>query len=280
MKKWKIVVFLAVVAVAILAAVLSFNLKSSENPVENSPKQVSNEKKGPKAVTRKLRNAKIIPVKQRIEQAKAKKQNRKKPAFALDDDDEANLNEEQRRTIEAIRAALDDNSRKTVLKLVQKLQASDEWPDGIPKSIKMAAIEALGWFGSSCLPEIAGFLGDADSEVVQSAIEMYEEALSDFELSDRERAQILIQAAKVVNDPDAMDSMLFELNNMRPSVIVETIKTLWTEGNAATKQVLPDSIEMVTGEEGVTTPEKLDEWYKENPDDEDAEDFYGGTKET
>ena len=78
---------------------------------------------------------------------------KKKPTFALDDDDEANLTAAQRSLIEAIRAALDDNNRKEVLKLVQRLQKSPEWPDGIPKSIKLAAIEALGWFGSSCLPE-------------------------------------------------------------------------------------------------------------------------------
>ena len=77
-----------------------------------------------------------------------------KPSFAIDDDDESQLNEEQRKANEAIRDALADNDKPRVLKLVQKMQSSDEWPDGIPKSIKMAAIEALGWFGVSCLPEI------------------------------------------------------------------------------------------------------------------------------
>lgn len=203
---------------------------------------------------------------------------KKKPTFALDDDDEANLNEEQRRTIMAIRAALDNNDRKTVLRLVQKLQKSDEWPDGIPKSIKMAAIEALGWFGAGCLPELAGFLADSDGEVVQSAIERYEEMLSDFDLSDRERSEILVQASKVIDDADAIDSMMFELNNMRHSVAVETIKRLMVEGNNATQSVLPDNIEFYTGEEGINSPEKLDEWLNSNPDDEDDEEFYGGSK--
>ena len=45
---------------------------------------------------------------------------KKKPTFTLDDDDEANLNEEQRKLIQAIRDALDDNDKKTVLKLVRK----------------------------------------------------------------------------------------------------------------------------------------------------------------
>ena len=204
---------------------------------------------------------------------------RGKPAFALDDDDESNLTEVQRSLIEAIRAALDAENKDEVLKLVQRLQKSPEWPDGIPKSIKMAAIEALGWFGASCLPELAGFLADGDEEVVQAAVDKYEEMLSDFDLSARERSEILIQASKVINDADAIDSMLFELNHMPNSIAVETIKRLMIEGNTATKQVLPENVEFFTGEENMNTFEKLDEWLKENPDDEDDEEFYGGSKE-
>jgi len=205
------------------------------------------------------------------------KVSRGKPAFVLDDDDEANLTEVQRQLIEAIRAALDEENKKEVLRLVQRLQKSPEWPDGIPKSIKMAAIEALGWFGASCLPELAGFLADADAEVVQSAIDKYEEMLSDFDLSDRERADILVQASKIITDADALDTMMSELNNMRHSVAIETIKRLMVEGNAAAKSVLPENVEFVTGEEDLNSPEKLDEWLKQNPDDEDDEEFYGGS---
>ena len=206
-----------------------------------------------------------------------KKVKREKPAFVLDDDDESNLTEAQRSIIEAIRAALDDNNKKEVLKLVQKLQKSPEWPDGIPKSIKMAAIEALGWFGASCLSELAGFLADGDPEVVESAVDKYSEMLSDIELSDYERSNILVAASKIIDDPDAMESMLFELNNMRHSVAIDTIKKLMAEGNAATKSVLPDNVEFFTGEANMDSPEKLDEWLKQNPDDEGDEEFYGGS---
>ena len=30
-----------------------------------------------------------------------------------------------------------------------------------------------------------------------------------------------------------------------------------------------------TGEDDITTPEQLDKWLKDNPDDEDDEEFYG-----
>lgn len=208
----------------------------------------------------------------------AEEAGREKPTFDIDAEDEARLNEEQRRTIAAIRAALDENSKMTVLKLVQKLQASDEWPDGIPKSIKMAAIEALGWFGSSSLPELSGFLGDPDAEVVQAAVDKYSEMLNDVELSDYERAEILIAASQVINDAEAMDMMLFALNDMRHSVAADTMKTLMQVGTAATKEVLPVNIEFVTCEEGITTPEQIDKWLEENPDDEGDDEFYGKAK--
>ena len=283
MKNRKLTIFL-ICLIGLLGA-LSFIFFSftSPDPQENEipdKKQIV-EKKG-KAVTRK---AKLRPSRKtgRITTHEGvtgtKVGVREKPRFELDEDDEAKLNDEQRKTINAIRAALDNDDRKEVLRLVQMLQKSEEWPDGIPKSIKMAAIEALGWFGSSCLPELAGFLGDSDEEVVQSAIERYEEMLSDFDLSDRERSKILVQASKVIEDSEAMDLMLFELNNMRHSIAIETIKQLMAEGGAATQSVLPENVENYTGEEGMNTPEKLDKWLEENPDDEDDEEFYGGSKD-
>ena len=218
--------------------------------------------------------------KQLAEVAGKKTVEREKPTFALDDDDEAKLNEEQRKTIEAIRAALDAEDRPRVLKLVQTLQKSDEWPDGIPKSIKMAAIQALGWFGVSCLPEIAGFLADKDSEVVASATEKFEECLSDPHLSDRERSAILIEASKVIEDPEAMDMMLFYLNDMRHSVAVATIKVLMSGGNEATQAALPANIEFFTGDDTIKSGKDLDDWLKRYPDDEGDEEFYGGLKGT
>ena len=274
LKSWKIGALVGMAGVLCVVGYLSFSSDSGKKPAkEENPVEVTDGKNARRNERKKRAKGRRNEVARTGEAKEAKK----KPTFALDDDDEAKLNAEQRKMIEAIRAALDAEDRPRVLKLVQALQASDEWPDGIPKSIKMAAIEALGWFGSSCLPEIAGFLGDSDSEVVQSAIEKYEEALSDFDLSDRERSTILIEASKVINDADAMDSMLFELNNMRHSVAVATLKELMVSGNAATKSALPDNIAFYIGEENITTPEQLDQWLKENPDDEDDEAFYGGT---
>lgn len=272
-KSWKIGALLGIAGMLCVVIFMSLNRESDPKTNDNENSVVKDEGKRPR------RNVSKKKVKKRRDPAKQASDSKDKPIFALDDDDEAKLNAEQRKMIEAIRAALEDEDRARVLKLVQALQASKEWPDGIPKSIKMAAIDALGWFGSSCLPEIAGFLGDGDPEVVQSAIDKFEEALADVDLSDRERAKILLEAAKVIDDEDTMDSMLFELNNMRHSVAIATMKQLMETGTPATKAVLQENIDLYTGEEDLTTPEQLDEWLRENPDDEDDEEFYNPPKD-
>jgi hypothetical protein len=270
MKNVKTLVALCVTVALAVGVYFVFQLQN-ETKVENN--EASEEIKP----TKKARTNRVTRVSKNGGTAIAEKAVKKaKPTFDLEDDEESKMTDEQRQLIEAIRDALDANDKTKVLKLVEKLQTSEEWPDGIPKAIKMAAIDALGWFGASGLPEIAGFLADADGDVVQAAIDKYGEALSDFDLSDFERSDVLLQAVKVITDSDAVDSMMFEINNMRHSVAVATLKDLMASENPAVKEHLQEAIDLYTSEEDITTPEQLDDWLEENPDDEWDESFYGG----
>lgn len=193
-------------------------------------------------------------------------------------EEEKGLTAEMKKVLRFFREVSDSENKHEVIRMVQELQKSKDWPNSVPKVVRLAAIEALGWFGSSCLPEAVGFLADVDEEVVACAMSQFEEAVGDLEKSDRERAEILVLASQIVTDSDAMDFMLMELNNMRNSVAAETVKQLWLNGNMTTQKLLLGAIESVTGEEGIDTPEKLDAWLVENPDDEEDEEFYGGIK--
>ena len=230
-----------------------------------------------KMMLQKLKNGKIT---QKLVIA-AKSQDvalsKEKPQAELSDEQEAALTELQRQLLMDIRAALDSNDRKALLKLVQRMQASDEWPDGIPVAIRRAAIQALGWFGSGCVPEIAGFLNDPEPEILNTALEQFQNALMDVTLSDREISAFLIAAAKTVTDRMAMDMMMMGLNSMRHSVAVSTMIAIMGSGNATAKTALPDGVSFYTCEDGLDTPEKLNAWLKENPDNEYDEEFYGGT---
>ncbi len=165
-----------------------------------------------------------------------------------------------------------------MLKIVQNLQKSKDWPKNIPLAIRREALEAASWFGIDALPEVAGFLADDNEEIRSDAINAYDNTLIEAN-GDREKSLIVTSAATVINDTDAMDSMLMSLNEMRPSVAVETIKTIWTTGTDEAKAALKEAVEFLTGEENIDTPEKLDQWYNDpsgdNKDGEDAEEMYG-----
>lgn len=203
---------------------------------------------------------------------------RTRPTMDIGDEDEAKLTVLQKELLNEIRKAMEEEDRARVMRLIQRLQKSPEWPDGVPNAIKKAAIDALGWFGGDCLPEIAGFLMDADEEILTEAAEIMENRLMDAN-GDAEISEIIIAASKMINDAEAMESILMELSNMRNSRIVSTIKEVWKSGTPAAKKALPDAIEFATGEENLSTPEQLDAWYNDpsgdNLDGEDAEDLYG-----
>lgn len=227
------------------------------------------------------RNSGIRNIRKSIGQLRAADENsssmRVKPDLELDADEEAALNAEQRQMLVAIREALDAEDATATVRLARKLQSSKQWPDGIPSALRRSSIEALGWFGVNCLPEIAGFLVDADADIFQVAVEQYETAMSDSALSDRERAEILIAACKIINDVSSVESLMMELNNMRHSVGVDTLIKLMQDGSPAAKSVLPENIEFFTGEEGIDSAEKLKSWLVENPDDETDDETYGGS---
>ena len=274
--KNKTKMILSIVGVVVIAfvAVLIIPSLSSEKH-EGEAKEISvKSKKGGKGAKRvgktrrervKSKTAKTVSTEQRKSTAKTTTY----VLQSIDDDELSKLSKEQKKLLQDIQNALDNDDRKSIIRLVQELQLSTDWPDNIPSSIKIAAVDALGWFGASCLPEIAGFLADSNEEVRESAIEKYDESLSDTDLNDIDRSSILVMASRVVTDSDAMDSMMFALNDMRNSVAVDTIKQLMEVGNEATRSVLQENIDFFTGEEGLDTPEKLEKWLAENPDDED-----------
>lgn len=274
MRNWRTILLFAVAmalgALSMLAFVNGRKPKQeAETLVSRSSRDIAEAKRNaiPAKGPRKVRRAEVA--------VQAVKQ---KPTMDIGDDEEARLTEEQRQLLAEIRAALDADNRKTMIRLVTKMQMSDEWPDGIPVAIRKAAIAALGWFGHDAAPEIAGFLQDGNEEVLESAIDAFESALFEAD-GDEEIAQILIAAAKTVQDVEAMDSFLMSLNDMRPSRAVETVKVIWESGTDAAKQALPEAVEFYTGQEGITTPEQLDQWYNdpsgENCDEPDAEAVYG-----
>lgn len=199
---------------------------------------------------------------------------RQPPKFEIESADEEKLSVLQRKLLEEIRAALRDDDYKTLMRLVHKMQTSDEWPDGVPNSIKKAALEALGWYGSKCLAEIVPFLADSNPEIVADAVSQWEDAIAECD-SDREISAQVKLASRVVVEADSVESILSEVMNMRHSVAVETFKDVLANGNEAAKAKVIEQIADYTDDSTITTVEQLDEWLEKNPDDPGDEEMYG-----
>lgn len=213
------------------------------------------------------------------------------PKFDIGASEEAKLTEAQAKLLAEIRAALKADKKKEIVRLIRKLQAMEEWPDGIPKPIKLAALEALGWCGASGIPELLGFLGDADPSIVSTAADYWEDAIAECDhdvdktLSDGTFEEGLAthvkNASKVIYDAEVMESVLEEINSgMRHSVAVETIKQILESGNDVAKKQVMNTIEELTDDSSIKTAEQLDEWLKNNPDDSDDNIMYGGDDDT
>ena len=272
MKNLKVILLLVGVAVLSAALVVVF-FSGEETPRDKGEslrisRTIRNGAKERKTADRlKNRKAKAVPVATQVA--------RPRPTFQIEKKDDEALSAAQRALLEEIRAALRADDYKTLMRLVRKMQSSNEWPDGIPNSIKKAALEALGWYGSKCLPEIVPFLADSNPEIVANAVNQWEDAIAECD-SDREVSEQVKLASRVIVDKESVESILVETMNMRHSVAVETFKDVLANGNEQAKAKVLEQIADFTDDSTITTAEQLDEWLKKNPDDPGDEEMYGG----
>lgn len=276
---------LAAVGLAVAGAVMWLSRASSEGELPAGAPHAA----GKPAVKAEARRAGSRRVR---EGARGREESdKKRPDFSdASSDDEVSLSPEFKKVLADLQAALDADDWRATVRIVQSMQDSSEWPDGIPKALHMAAIDMLKWFGSRTAPELVGYLESQDSEIVESAKEAMLEALGDFSLSDGERSALMLGYIKVVQDVDTLDTMMFELNNMRPTVRADTALGIYESGNKAAIGVLEESLDFFFSEAEdyeVKGPEEIKRYrddaeraYAEDPDQaESDEDFYGGDKD-
>lgn len=130
--------------------------------------------------------------------------------------------------------------------------------------------------GLSAGEALLDFLADSDPEVSNMALQQFQEAVSDFTMSDRDRAKLVIAASLTVNDESSLSWVFSEIVNMRHSVAVDTMATIATSGTEAARTKIVDTMYSYTGSEDVKTPESARQWLSENPDSPYDEEFYGG----
>ncbi len=267
-----------IAALALLAAVVAgvAIYSSGSKPQDPETKKVTVRQKNKKSVPRKkvAKNARPAAGK-----AVAAVSTRDKPDMLDDLDDETNLTAAERAILVELQDGLDANSLRRVARTVEKIQKlqREKGMDAVPVVLRSKAVEALGWFTPDSLTELIGFMADSDPEVLEDVMSHFESAIDDCEIGDKALSDILKTVAKVLDNEDALDSFFMGIeSDMRNSVAVSTYKEILQTGTEAVKARVWESVADFTGEEDINTVQKLEDWLKENPDDEDDEELYGG----
>jgi len=212
------------------------------------------------------------------------KEGEEKPnMFKFDNSEEDSLSPEMKQLLADLQAELDADNGKGVAKIAEKILVEmRKNGNNVPPIVRSKAIEALGWFLPDSVSDLVPFLADSDPGVLEDALTQFDSALDDPALSDRELSEIIKICSKVIKDEDALESMFMTIETgMRNSVAISTYKYVMENGTPEAKARIASSIDDFTGEEGISTKEGLDEWYKQegNQDDEDDEEFYAGEKD-
>ena len=197
-----------------------------------------------------------------------------------DIDEEEQLSPIQKSVLKEIQAALDADDVKALRRALSKFTASTEKGglggyENVPRVIRAAAVQALGWFGKDVAVDMIDFMADADEEISDEAFDQFEQALLDCEMGDRERSLLVKTVSKALTDSERIDAMLSCLSDMRNSVKGDTAIAILTDGSDQSKVALLDEMEFYF-DEGVQTVGDIKKWMAENPDDPDDEEFYGG----
>lgn len=145
----------------------------------------------------------------------------------------------------------------------------------------LSVLDSIGYGGcSSAIGEaLLDYVTDPEPAVARASMERFMQAISDFSLGDRERAQLVLAASITVDNRDDMGWVYSQFATMRHSVAVDTFVKISEHGNDIAVNLLGEEILNYTGDENITTVEDAEKWLKDNPDGEEDEAFYGGLKE-
>ena len=200
-----------------------------------------------------------------------------------DIDDEDQLSPVQKSVLRDIQAALDKDDVKALRKALSRFTASTKKGGlggyaNVPRVIRAAAVQALGWFGKDAAVDMIDFMADADEEISEDAFNQFELALQDSSMGDKERSSLVKTISKALTQEERIDALLSAFSDMRPSVLGDTAIAVLTEGSEPVKAALQDQLSFYFDDE-VQDVDGIKKWMAEHPDDPGDEEFYGGSKE-
>ena len=285
--RWGVGLFVAI-AISLALAILFWPDQTGDQKLQQRPKNQRTVQKGKRLANfKKGAKRKKDSKKQLEERLPAEKE---KPTINLDDDEYASLSSEMRSILEQLQEALDNDDAKSVSSICSRIQKiiQERGEDAVPVVVRENAVEALGLSLPHSLPELMGFMADGNADVREAVTSEIEDLFNDPSLGDRDFAPILKTLGTVVTDEDAIDAMITTLeDDLRNSIKVETYKQMLLTGTNEIKEKVRESINDLLERDEDDVPlsdkqlmESLDAYLKENPDDDDDNEHFGGDPDT
>lgn len=190
-KKSRVALAALVAVVAVMAAATALLFMPRSDKEISGEEQVDISTPRSRAIREEARAAKA--------KAKAAKAAAKTARAKQESPDKPELTEQEQALIDKIDVAMDDEALSSLVKLFPSVESSTS-------PVRVAYVEALGYFGRKALPEMTPFLADSDESVRDTAANEWTMALDEIE-NDSKRLAIAEKAFSVVTDDDVLESI-------------------------------------------------------------------------
>lgn len=198
-----------------------------------------------------------------------------------EEDEELSLTKLQRAIMAELQQALDDENLAGVRKAIAKFPRSLDAAKGeveVPRYMREQAIEALKWFGAKAAEDMLDFALDSDDSLADEGWDGFVEALSDPDMSDFARAELVKASLKTLTDADKVEEMLDQLFQMRNSVKADTILDILQNGTKPAQEKLIEDLGAHLDGEEISTMDDVQRWKLQNPDEPEDGEIYGGAQ--
>lgn len=210
------------------------------------------------------------------------------------------LDAQMKELFRQIEEAMEGDDRAWLVSLARKMRKiiNKDGYSAVPAVVRAKMAEALGLATPYAVAELMDFLRDPDSTVAEAAQNSFIDALQDTTISDKDMASIIEAVSAGDFGADVEDAMIdYTESNMRNSVAISTYISILKNGTNEMKEKARKSIvDFVTAQDSdsiainddgdydsadinhLLTPEGLNEWLSNHPDDDDDPDFYKGVE--
>lgn len=187
------------------------------------------------------------------------------PADGVRAAEEEDLSAADRRILDDIQSALDDEKVDAVRRLAVAAQANPS------AEVRQQAVEALGWFGEKALEDLTPFLADADDDVRSFAMMAVDQALTQME-DDRAKLRYIESLFQIRNvcDEDGLAMLAGQVKGVsdETAAVAAAVRVIETGKDARAVREMKEVYEFLTGDP-YTTPEAAAQWQAEKAAEDD-----------